>query len=58
MIPFSRCHSGYFIVIYPIIALDSAMVLKYNKLGIYATTAKASTRFYFNLILGKTLKKM
>jgi len=58
MIPFSRCISGYFIAIYPIIALDSAMVLKLNKLGIYATTAKASTKFYFNLILGKDFEKM
>ena len=33
------------------------MVLKLNKLGIYATTAKASTRFYFNLILGKDFEK-
>jgi len=57
MIPFSRCNSGYFIAIYPIIVLDSAMVLKLNKLGMYAKTAKASTRFYFNLILGKDFEK-
>ena len=47
----------HFIAIHLITALDSAMAFKFYKIGVYANTVKDSTRFYFNLILGKDFEK-